>query len=129
MIKSAKPMSNDYNEKVACWTFECTKMSLEPIEKALQTIPKARFDDIKNPFVIAEYGCATGFGSIKTFATLIKSIKTVNPKMPITIYLNDLPSNHHEIAINTVTEGLTNALEPALLSDFYLFIAAKDFTQ
>ena len=65
-----------------------------------------RLEDITRPFVVAEFGCATGFTSIETLTEIIRSVKIINLKMPITIYLNDLPSNHHEIAIKTVNEGL-----------------------
>ena len=46
--------------------------------------------------------------------------------MPIVIYLNDLPSNHHEVALNTVTEGL---LKEQSFNQVYIYIAGKDFTK
>ncbi len=46
--------------------------------------------------------------------------------MPVVIYLNDLPSNHHEVALNTVTDGLSSQLS---LSQVYIYIAGKDFTK
>jgi hypothetical protein len=90
----AKPMSHDYNEKVACWTFECIKQSLEPIKKALLQMNEDdpfRFQLLNEPFVIAEFGVATGYSSIQTLCTIIETVRELNPELPITIYLNDLP--------------------------------------
>jgi len=65
-----------------------------------------RFHRIEDPFVIAEYGVATGYASIQTLCTVIELVKNLSPSLPINIFLNDLPSNHHEIAYNTVWSGL-----------------------
>jgi hypothetical protein len=46
--------------------------------------------------------------------------------MPIVIYLNDLPSNHHEVALTTVTDGL---LKQNSLNEVHIYIAGKDFTK
>jgi hypothetical protein len=43
--------------------------------------------------------------------------------MPIQVFLNDLPENHHSVAINAVSEGLT-----PLFDDIYIMVAGKDFT-
>jgi len=45
------------------------------------------------------------------------------------IYLNDLPSNHHEVALTTVTEGLYSMLSPSSMADIFIYIAGKDFTK
>ena len=44
--------------------------------------------------------------------------------MPIQVFLNDLPENHHSLAIAAVTEGLGNLFE-----DVYIMVAGKDFTE
>ena len=127
----AKPMSHDYNEKVACWTFECIKQSLEPIRNALLQMNEDdsfRFQLINEPFVVAEFGVATGYSSIQTLCTIIKTVREFNPELPITIYLNDLLQNHHEIALSTISEGLKEKLEGSIMSKVFLYIAAKDFT-
>jgi hypothetical protein len=46
--------------------------------------------------------------------------------MLIVIYLNDLPSIHHEVALNTITDGL---LKQNSLNEVYIYIAGKDFTK
>jgi hypothetical protein len=40
------------------------------------------------------------------------------------VFLNDLPENHHSLAIAAVTEGLT-----PLFEDIYIMVAGKDFTE
>lgn len=132
----AKPMSTDYNERVGCWTMPCIRESLPYIEKyiiEMSNTDPARFQDVERPFVVAEFGCATGFSSIESLATIIKTVKLISPKLPILIYLNDLPSNHHEIAINTVTNGLfgeqSGMMKPKCREGVYIYIAGKDFTK
>ena len=44
--------------------------------------------------------------------------------MPIQIFLNDLPENHHSLAITAVSEGLS-----PLFDDIYIMVAGKDFTE
>lgn len=44
--------------------------------------------------------------------------------MPIQVFLNDLPENHHSLAIAAVTEGLT-----PLFEDVFIMVAGKDFTE
>ena len=91
----AKPMSAEYNERVACWTVPCIKESLPEIEKYIKAMDQTRFHDEGKPFVVAEYGCATGFASIGTLQTIIRTVKGINSNLAILIYLNDLPENHH----------------------------------
>ncbi len=50
-----------------------------------------RFQLLNEPFVVAEYGVATGYSSIQTLSTIIETVRELNPELPITIYLNDLP--------------------------------------
>jgi hypothetical protein len=40
------------------------------------------------------------------------------------VFLNDLPENHHSLAIAAVTEGLS-----PLFEDVYIMVAGKDFTE
>ena len=76
--------------------------------------------------MVAEFGCATGYSSIETLTEIIRSVKTINLKLPITIYLNDLASNHHTIAITTVTEGLfgtSSDLEAVYRDQVHVYLA------
>jgi hypothetical protein len=82
-----------------------------------------RFEDIDMPFVIAEFGCATGAASVLPLKAIIQAVRKIQPAMPIQIFLNDLPENHHSLAIAAVTEGLI-----PLFEDVYIMVAGKDFT-
>lgn len=104
-IVHAKPMSADYNETVSCWSLPCIRKSHSLIANKIRLIMEAdpvRFTDVSIPFVVAEFGCATGYSSIETLTEVVKAVKELNPEKPVAVYLNDLPSNHHEIAIKTV---------------------------
>ena len=111
-------MSSDYNERVSLWSLSNIRMSIPTLERLLKDMinrDPERFQRTTEPFVVAEYGCATGFSSIDTLSMIISSVKNVNPELPILIYLNDLPNNHHQIALETVTENLKKALTPQML--------------
>jgi SAM dependent carboxyl methyltransferase len=91
-----------------------------------------RFTQIDKPFVVAEYGCATGYSSIETLSTIIKEVKMFNEKLHITIYLNDLPENHHTIAIKTVSAGLfgkDSTLSESERANVFIYVAGHDFTK
>ena len=128
-----KTVDRDFNENVSSWTLQFIKDSYPGIESAIATMAKtnpARFNDTKTPFTVAEYGCATGKASVRSLISVIRAVRAVNSLMPITIYLNDLPNNHHEIAIRTVTDGLLGAeseLEESLRQDIHIFVVGKDF--
>lgn len=107
---AARPMSSSYNESVCDWTKGFIQPSLKELENAILKMPDDRFQKVDEPFAVAEFGCSTGAASITTLSTIIKAVRTKNYKMPIIIYLNDLPSNHHELALQTVTEGLKKEL-------------------
>ena len=76
------------------------------------------------PFVIAEFGCATGAASVLPLKKIISAVRKFSPEMPIQVFLNDLPENHHSLAIAAVTEGLSHLFE-----EVYIMVAGKDFTQ
>lgn len=44
--------------------------------------------------------------------------------MPIQVFLNDLPENHHSLAIAAVSDGIT-----PLFDDVFIMVAGKDFTE
>jgi salicylate 1-O-methyltransferase len=81
-----------------------------------------RFENTKLPFAIAEYGCATGASSTAPIAVIIEEVRAINPAMPIIVYLNDMPDNHHSLAIDTVTKGL------AKYANVFVYVAGYDFT-
>jgi hypothetical protein len=82
----------------------------------------SRFRNTSLPFTIAEFGCATGVSSAAPLAVIIEEVRKIQPDMPITVYLNDMPDNHHGLAISTVTKGL------AQYKDIFLYVAGHDFS-
>lgn len=123
----ARVMSEAYNESCGDWS----NVSISTTEKDLiasvnryHELNSERFDETDLPFVIAEFGCATGAASVLPLKTIIQAVRKLSPEMPIQVFLNDLPENHHSLAIAAVTEGLT-----PLFEDVYIMVAGKDFTE
>ena len=54
---------------------------------------------------------------------IIDAVRRLQPEMIIQVMLNDLPENHHALAIQAVSEGLQN------YEDVFIMIAGKDFSQ
>ena len=57
---------------------ECIKKSFIPIKNAIISMfenDPNRFNKCEEPFVIAEYGVATGFSSIDTLVTIIQTVR------------------------------------------------------
>jgi hypothetical protein len=56
-------------------------------------------------------------------------VRDFSPKLPIAIYLNDLPENHHEIAIKTISNGFNENLDASMNHNIFLYVAGKDYTK
>lgn len=123
----ARVMSETYNEGCGDWSnlsISTTQRDLIACVNRYHDIDPSRFEDIDLPFVIAEFGCATGAASVLPLKTIITAVRKIQPEMPIQVFLNDLPENHHSLAIAAVTEGLT-----PLFDDVFIMVAGKDFTE
>jgi len=124
---SARVMSEAYNESCGDWSnvsISTTQNDLIASVKRYQELSPERFEDTDLPFVIAEFGCATGAASVLPLKAIIQAVRDLAPEMPIQIFLNDLPENHHSLAIAAVTDGLT-----PLFDDIFIMVAGKDFTE
>ena len=75
---AAKPMNVNYNETVYEWTKRFIEPSLSEIEKAILKMPDDRFQQISEPFTVAEFGCSTGAASISTLFTVVKVVRARN---------------------------------------------------
>lgn len=120
-------MSEAYNEACGDWSnasISTTQRELVGCVQRYYELKPERFEDTDTPFVIAEFGCATGAASVLPLKAIIQAVRKINQEMPIQVFLNDLPENHHSLAINAVTEGLA-----PLFEDVYIMVAGKDFTQ
>ncbi len=121
---NARVMDEQYNECCADWSNASIITTMPDLTGCVQryyNLNPERFDDARTPFVIAEYGCATGAASVLPLVAIIDAVRRINPKMIIQVLLNDLPENHHSLAITTVTEGLSQ------YKDVYILVAGKDF--
>ena len=124
---SARVMSEAYNEACGDWSnvsISTTQRDLIACVNRYNELCPERFEDFDTPFVIAEFGCATGAASVLPLKLIIQAVRKIQPEMPIQIFLNDLPENHHSLAIAAVTEGLQDLFE-----DVYIMVAGKDFTE
>lgn len=124
---AARVMSETYNDDAADWSnvsISTTQKDLISCVNRYHEINPSRFEDTDLPFVIAEFGCATGAASVLPLKVIIQAVRKIQPEMPIQVFLNDLPENHHSLAIAAVTEGLT-----PLFEDVYIMVAGKDFTE
>lgn len=124
---TARVMSEAYNESCGDWSnvsISTTQNDLIACVRRYYELAPERFEDTDLPFVIAEFGCATGAASVLPLRTIIKAVRQFSPEMPIQIFLNDLPENHHSLAIAAVTDGLTPEFD-----DIFIMVAGKDFTE
>lgn len=120
-------MSETYNEGCGDWSNQSITTTLRDLVGCVNRyheLKPERFEDIDTPFVIAEFGCATGAASTIPLKAIISAVRKIQPEMPIQVFLNDLPENHHSLVIQTVTEGLAPHFE-----DVFIMVAGKDFTQ
>lgn len=123
----ARVMSETYNDGCGDWSnqgISTTQRELVGCVNRYHELNPARFLDTEQPFTIAEFGCATGAASVLPLKLIIQAIRKLSPEMPVQIFLNDLPENHHSLAIAAVTEGLT-----PLFEDVFIMVAGKDFTE
>jgi SAM dependent carboxyl methyltransferase len=102
--KAARVMHEEYNETVTGWVHESIAATLEDLTNCVQKyheLNPQRFDDsadTQQPFVIADFGCATGASSIVPLRALITAVRKIAPKLTIQVYLEDLPENRFDIA-------------------------------
>ena len=102
-------MSPDYQVH-SSFQQDVNKLMLKTIHEQIENMNKnrpERFSDEKKPFCIADLGCANGLNSVPLLSSCIKLIRSINPAMPIVIYLNDLPENDFNLALKNVTNGLS----------------------
>jgi hypothetical protein len=95
-------MSELYNEACGDWSNQSITTTMRDLVACVNryhALNPARFDDTDTPFVIAEYGCATGAASVIPLKAIITAVRKISPEMPIQVFLNDLPENHHSLVI------------------------------
>ena len=76
--------------------------------KAIIQNNSERFEKTHLPFTIADLGCADGHNSIPVLDSVICLIREAHPELPISIYLNDTPSNDFSSVVQKVSSGLGN---------------------
>ena len=98
-------MHEGYNDTVGEWTHESIKLTLQDLVSCVDQYYKAspeRFNESDIPFVIADFGCATGTATIEPLKALITAVRKIQPLMTIIVYLNDLPENRFDLAFQSV---------------------------
>eukprot|EP01022_Parablepharisma_sp_SALTPOND_P016514 TRINITY_DN243_c0_g2_i1.p1 TRINITY_DN243_c0_g2~~TRINITY_DN243_c0_g2_i1.p1 ORF type:complete len:682 (+),score=66.22 TRINITY_DN243_c0_g2_i1:119-2047(+) len=58
------------------------------------------------PFAIADLGCADGTNAVPLLRAILEKVRQINPSKEIVIYLNDLPNNNFEVALQNIRKGL-----------------------
>ena len=123
--KRARVMNEGYNEFCSDWSnvsITTTMKDLTDCVHRYHELSPERFEDMDTPFIIAEFGCATGASSVLPLIAIIDAVRLIQPEMTIQVILNDLPENHHSMAIEAVSEGLVD------YEDVFIMVAGKDFT-
>lgn len=118
-------MDEQYNEACTDWSNVSITTTLNDLTACIERYHKLspeRFEKTDTPFIVAEFGCATGAASVLPLIAIIDAVRRIQPEMSIQIILNDLPENHHSLAIAAVSDGL------AMYDDIYIMVAGKDFT-
>lgn len=83
---AARVMSEAYNESCGDWSNQSINTTIRDLTdcvKRYHELNPARFDDIDTPFVIAEFGCATGAASVIPLKAIITAVRKFQPEMPI----------------------------------------------
>ncbi len=83
---SARVMSEVYNEACGDWSNQSITTTMRDLVACVNryhSLNPSRFDDIDTPFVIAEYGCATGAASVIPLKAIINAVRKISPEMPI----------------------------------------------
>ncbi len=83
---SARVMSEAYNESCGDWSnvsISTTQNDLVACVNRYHELKPERFEDTDLPFVIAEFGCATGAASVLPLKTIIQAVRQISPEMPI----------------------------------------------
>ena len=79
-------MSEDYNAACGDWSnasISTTQRDLIACVNRYYELSPERFEDIESPFVIAEFGCATGAASVLPLKVIIQAVRKLSPEMPI----------------------------------------------
>ena len=105
--KAARVMHEEYNETVSAWVHESIAATLadlaDTVDRYYEACP-SRFAEGPDaqPFVIADFGCATGASSVVPLRALIDAVRKKAPSLTIQVYLEDLPENRFDLAFQAV---------------------------
>lgn len=102
--KASRVMHEDYNNTVVAWVHESIAATLEDLTSCVTRyyeLCPSRFEEggsEASPFVIADFGCATGASSIVPLRALITAVRKIAPALTVQVYLEDLPENRFDLA-------------------------------
>ena len=102
--KASRVMHEEYNNSVTGWVHESIAATLEDLASCVYRYSElcpSRFEEggaEASPFVIADFGCATGASSIVPLRALITAVRKIAPALTVQVYLEDLPENRFDLA-------------------------------
>lgn len=82
--KAARVMTEEYNESCGDWSnVSIATSSGDLVECILRyhRLNPQRFEDAETPFVVAEFGCATGAASVLPLRIIINTVRNIQPEM------------------------------------------------
>ena len=82
--KAARVMTEEYNESCGDWSNVSIATSADDLVASIQRYHRTnpqRFEDVDSPFVVAEFGCATGAASVLPLKIIINAVREIQPQM------------------------------------------------
>lgn len=79
-------MDEQYNEACTDWSnvsIMTTMKDLTACVERYHELSPERFEDLSTPFIIAEFGCATGAASVLPLMAIIDAVRKIKPEMSI----------------------------------------------
>lgn len=78
--KTARVMDEQYNESCTDWSnvsINATMKDLTDCVKRYHSLNPERFENPNTPFIIAEFGCATGAASVLPLKAIIDAVRAI----------------------------------------------------
>lgn len=83
---TARVMDEQYNESCTDWSnvsINATMKDLTDCVERYHKLSPERFEKTDTPFIIAEFGCATGAASVLPLKAIIDAVRRIQPEMSI----------------------------------------------
>jgi hypothetical protein len=83
---TSRVMDEQYNEGCTDWSNVSINTTMPDLTACVERYHKLnpeRFQDANTPFIIAEFGCATGAASVLPLIAIIDAVRRIQPEMII----------------------------------------------